>query len=78
MQTIKCVVVGDGAVGKASALLETDQRGLVAYCLAGTDVSSHLVHYQCLPGEYYLCCPVQSLLTRMKQGEYIPTGESHS
>lgn len=63
-------------MGKVSALLERGQRGLAAYCIACADVSSHLVHYQCLPGEYYLCWPVQRLLTWTKQGEYIPTGKS--
>lgn len=56
-------------------LFATRSASLLAYRMADVDVSSHLVHHQCLPRAYHTLFPAQRSLTSTQQGEYIPTGE---
>lgn len=50
--------------------------GRVADVVLVKDVSSHLVHHQCVPRAYHPLFAVERSLTWCQQGEYIPTGKS--
>jgi len=70
MQSIKCVVVGDGAVGKVSIALNSNRRmsrvtdHSVRLLLRYLDLSPYLVHYRESFPSYYLRKRVRILIHR--------------
>jgi hypothetical protein len=68
MQTIKCVVVGDGAVGKVSVLRLLFGPALKTRLV--TDLSVDIVHHEQIPKRVCSNCMYEHILPRNNMQTY--------